>query len=123
MQPSTRAWSVCPTRCTGDNRQEMRHPNHIQIRFVVAMAALLAALSPPARAEERIVNFYDWSNYMAPGVLEDYTRESGVQGAYETVAPNETLDTRPMAGKSGYDFVVPTAYSLQRQIPAHVFQK
>jgi putrescine transport system substrate-binding protein len=94
-----------------------------QIRYVVVMAAALAVLSPPAQAEERIVNFYNWSNYMAPDVLEDFTRETGIKVVYDTFDANETLETRLLAGKSGYDVVVPTAYFLQRQIRAGVFQK
>src|SRR5712672_2050534 len=94
-----------------------------QIRSVIAIAAVLALLSPRARAEERTVNFYNWSNYMAPGVLEDFTRETGIKVVYDTFDANETLETRLLAGKSGYDVVVPTAYFLQRQIKANIFQK
>ncbi len=93
------------------------------IRFVAVVAAAFALLSPPAKAEERIVNFYNWSNYMAPGVLEDFTRETGIKVVYDTFDANETLETRLLAGRSGYDVVVPTAYFLQRQITAKVFQK
>src|SRR5207253_7930238 len=82
-----------------------------------------ASLSPPAKAEERTVNFYNWSNYMAPGVLEDFTRETGIKVVYDTFDANETLETKLLAGKSGYDVVVPTGYFLQRQITAGVFQK
>src|SRR3979411_612049 len=92
-------------------------------RFVAAVAAVLALLSPSARAEERTVNFYDWSSYMAPGVLEDFTKQTGIKVVYDTFDANETLETRLLAGKSGYDVVVPTAYFLQRQILANVFQK
>jgi len=92
-------------------------------RFVVGFAAVLALLSPSAKAEERTVNFYNWSNYMAPEVLEDFTRETGIKVVYDTFDANETLETRLLAGKSGYDVVVPTAYFLQRQIAANVFQK
>src|SRR5580692_1766208 len=95
----------------------------MHFRFVAAMAAILALLAPPASAQERTVNFYNWSNYMAPGVLEDFTRETGIKVVYDTFDANETLETRLLAGKSGYDVVVPTAYFLQRQITAHIFQK
>jgi putrescine transport system substrate-binding protein len=88
-----------------------------------AVAAALLMLPPPAGAEERIVNFYNWSSYMAPGVLDDFTRETGIKVVYDTFDANETLETRLLAGKSGYDVVVPTAYFLQRQIKAGVFQK
>jgi putrescine transport system substrate-binding protein len=95
-----------------------------QIRTAIAVAATLAALSPPsAKAEQRTVNFYNWSNYMAPDVLEDFTKETGIKVVYDTFDANETLETRLLAGKSGYDVVVPTAYFLQRQITAKVFQK
>src|ERR1700738_4587208 len=92
-------------------------------RFVVGFAAVLALLSPSAKAEERTVNFYNWSNYMAPEVLEDFTRETGIKVVYDTFDANETLETRLLAGKSGYDVVVPTAYFLQRQVSANIFQK
>jgi putrescine transport system substrate-binding protein len=90
---------------------------------LVVLVAALALLSPSVKAEQRTVNFYNWSNYMAPGVLEDFTRETGIKVVYDTFDANETLETRLMAGKSGYDVVVPTAYFLQRQITANIFQK
>jgi putrescine transport system substrate-binding protein len=94
-----------------------------QIRLVAALAAALALPSLAARAQERTVNFYNWSNYVAPGVLEDFTKQTGIKVVYDTFDANETLETRLLAGKSGYDVVVPTAYFLQRQITANIFQK
>ena len=97
--------------------------NRARVPMVAALAVLLALLAPAARAQQRIVNFYNWSNYIAPGVLEDFTRETGIKVVYDTFDANETLETRLLAGKSGYDVVVPTAYFLQRQITANVLQK
>ena len=94
-----------------------------QFRSAIALAATLSLLSAYAQAQGRTVNFYNWSSYMAPGVLEDFTRETGIKVVYDTFDANETLETRLLAGKSGYDVVVPTAYFLQRQIKANVFQK
>jgi putrescine transport system substrate-binding protein len=94
-----------------------------KIRLAVATAAAVALSSQPTMGAERTVNFYNWSNYVAPGVLEDFTRETGIKVVYDTFDANETLETRLLAGKSGYDVVVPTAYFLQRQIKAGVFQK
>src|SRR5213082_462337 len=93
-----------------------------RIRTAMAIAALLS-LASAAGAEERVVNFYNWSNYMAPGVLEDFTKETGIKVVYDTFDANETLETRLLAWKSGYDVVVPTGYFLQRQITAKVFLK
>src|SRR5256886_3049255 len=67
----------------------MRDWSRTQIGCIAAMAAVLALLSPQAKAEERIVNFYNWSNYMAPGVLEDFTRETGIKVVYDTFDANE----------------------------------
>src|ERR1700758_4266876 len=89
----------------------------------LSIVSMLLAMPALAKAEERTVNFYNWSSYMAPGVLEDFTRETGIKVVYDTFDANETLETRLLAGKSGYDVVVPTAYFLQRQIRANVFQK
>ncbi|WP_316206592.1 MULTISPECIES: polyamine ABC transporter substrate-binding protein [unclassified Bradyrhizobium] len=90
------------------------------LHFLVAAALLLSL--PPVFGADRVVNFYNWSNYMAPGVLDDFTKETGIKVVYDTFDANETLETRLLAGKSGYDVVVPTAYFLQRQIKARIFQ-
>jgi putrescine transport system substrate-binding protein len=92
------------------------------LRLVVLTASMLAT-GFSAQAQQQTVNFYNWSNYMAPGVLEDFTKETGIKVVYDTFDANETLETRLLAGKSGYDVVVPTAYFLQRQIAANIFQK
>src|SRR5689334_21062543 len=93
-----------------------------RLALAVALAAA-AILSAPARSADRVVNFYNWSNYVAPDVLETFTKETGIKVVYDTFDANETLETRLLAGKSGYDVVVPTAYFLQRQIKANIFQK
>jgi len=89
--------------------------------------ALLAAVAVmPAAAQvkkDRIVNVYNWSDYIAPGIVEDFSRETGITVRYDTFDSNDTLETKLLAGKSGYDLVVPTAYFLERQIKAGVFQK
>jgi putrescine transport system substrate-binding protein len=95
--------------------------NVVLVATLVAVSGVLSA--PAARAQERVVNLYNWSNYMAPGVLDDFTKETGIKVVYDTFDANETLETRLLAGKSGYDVVVPSAYFLQRQVSANIFQK
>ncbi len=94
--------------------------------FSVVAAFVLglgAGSTPRADAVERAVNFYNWSSYIAPGVIEAFTEQTGIKVVYDTFDGNETLETRLLAGKSGYDVVVPTAYFLQRQIGANIFRK
>src|SRR5271169_449560 len=91
--------------------------------LVVAAAALAALWTPPAAAQERIVNVYNWSDYIEPTVIEDFTKQTGIKVRYDTFDSNDTLETKLLAGKSGYDVVVPTAYFLARQIQAGIFLK
>ena len=91
--------------------------------ITVLLAALLAALSGPQAATQRFVNVYNWSDYIEPSVLEDFTKETNIRVKYDTFDSNDTLETKLLAGKSGYDVVVPTAYFLERQIKAGLFQK
>jgi len=72
---------------------------------------------------DRVVNVYNWSDYIAPDVLDDFTRKTGIKVRYDTFDSNDTVEAKLLAGKSGYDVVVPTAYFLERQIKAGIFQK
>lgn len=93
------------------------------LRIILLLPLLTSVVATPAGAEQRVVNFFNWSNYIAPGVLENFSKETGIKVVYDTFDGNETLETRLLAGRSGYDVVVPTAYFLQRQIKANIFQK
>ena len=98
----------------------------MRLSFVVPVVALVA-LGPwaagSAPAQEKRVYFYNWSDYVDPTVLADFTRDTGIAVTYDTFDANELLETKLLAGKSGYDVVVPTGYFLERQIKAGVFQK
>ena len=92
------------------------------MRISGVMLAVLGALLPlSATAQQRTLNVYNWSDYIDPQVLADFTRETGIKVQYDTFDANEVLETKLLAGKSGYDIVVPTAYFLERQIKASVF--
>ena len=92
---------------------------------IVAAAAIVAGILAisPAAPQNRVVNVYNWSDYIDPDVLIQFTRETGIKVQYDTFDANETLETKLLAGKSGYDVVVPTAYFLERQVRAGVFRK
>ena len=88
-------------------------------------AALVASLFGDSAAAQtkRIINVYNWSDYIEPTVIEAFARETGIAVRYDTFDSNDTLETKLLAGRAGYDVVVPTAYFLERQIKAGVFQK
>jgi putrescine transport system substrate-binding protein len=91
--------------------------------FFIAAIFVIATFVPAAAQEERVVNVYNWSDYIDPKVLDDFKKETGIKVQYDTFDANETLETKLLVGKSGYDVVVPTAYFLERQIKGGVFQK
>ena len=88
-------------------------------------AADSAAAAAPAvdTDAEKVVNVYNWSDYIEPTVLEEFTKETGVKVNYEVMDSNELLETKLVAGRTGYDVVVPSASFLSRQIKAGVYQK
>jgi putrescine transport system substrate-binding protein len=89
-----------------------------------AIAAAVAVLwTASADAQGQVVNVYNWSDYIEPTVIENFTKETGIKVRYDTFDSNDTLETKLLAGKSGYDVVVPTGFFLERQIKAGVFQK
>jgi putrescine transport system substrate-binding protein len=90
---------------------------------VALFAALLAAVPRLNAQPQRVVNFYNWSDYIAPTVLDDFSKATGIKVRYDTFDSNDTLEAKLLAGKSGYDVVVPTAYFLARQIQAGIFLK
>src|SRR6185436_11386740 len=71
---------------------------------------------------EKVVNVYNWSDYIDPAVLEDFQKETGVKVEYEVMDSNELLETKLVAGRTGYDVVVPSASFLARQIKAGIYQ-
>lgn len=91
-------------------------------KHLVALLACIAVAIAPARAKERVVNIFNWSDYIDPGVLEDFTRETGVKVIYDTYDSNEMLEARLLAGSTGYDIVAPSATFLERQIKAGVLK-
>ena len=87
-------------------------------------AASDAAQAPAAPAEEeKVVNVYNWSDYIDPATLEEFTAETGIKVNYDVFDSNEVLETKLLAGKTGYDVVVPGAAFMERQIKAGVFRK
>ena len=94
-----------------------------KIGIVCAALAVISGGAGPSWAQQKTVNVYNWSDYIDPRVIEEFTRETGVKVVYDTYDSNETLETRLLAGKTGYDVVVPSATFLQRQIQAGIYQK
>jgi putrescine transport system substrate-binding protein len=67
-----------------------------------------SAFALPARAEDRVLNIYNWTDYIDPAVLERFQQETGITVHYDVFDSLETLEAKLLAGHSGYDIVVPS---------------
>jgi putrescine transport system substrate-binding protein len=121
-----RPW-VIPAFAGGRRQAERRrwffvHAAHTAICLGLAVATVL--LSGSVRAQkQRVVNYYNWSDYQDPTVLDAFIKETGIKARYDTFDSNDTLEAKLLAGRSGYDVVVPSAYFLARQIKAGIFRQ
>src|SRR6202161_2955 len=104
-------------------RHKIRRVAAASGRALLFAGLFIATFTPAHPDPERVVNFYNWSDYIDPVVLERFTAETGIKVRYDTFDSNDTLEAKLLAGKTGYDVVVPTGYFLARQIAAGVFQK
>lgn len=86
-----------------------------------AVIALGLAASLPVQAQET-VNFFNWSDYIAEDTLAKFEKETGIKVTYDVFDSNEVLEAKLLAGRSGFDLVVPSATFMARQIQAGVFQ-
>lgn len=91
------------------------------MKKLLLAGASLALLAGAAAAED--VRVYNWSDYIDEDLLEKFEAETGLNLIYDVFDSNELLETKMLAGGSGYDVVVPSGTFLQRQITAGAFQK
>src|ERR1700724_963182 len=69
----------------------------------------------------KVLNLYIWSDYLAPTTLSDFEKQTGIKVHAAYFDTNETLETKLLAGSSGFDIVVPTASYFERQIKAGAY--
>ncbi len=92
------------------------------IQGAVLALAVGITMSSGAFAESK-VHVYNWSDYISKSVLEDFTAQTQIKVVYDVFDSNEALEGKLLAGRSGYDVVVPSDHFLARQINAGAFGK
>jgi putrescine transport system substrate-binding protein len=94
--------------------------------FTLAVSAQAADKSADAKtaAEEKQLNIYNWSDYITKDTITNFEKETGIKVQYDVYDSNQMLESKLMAGKTGYDIVVPTASPyMVRQIGLKILQK
>ena len=100
-------------------------PNRLPRLLAVAASLAAALLAPAAHAapEPKVLNIYNWSDYIADDTLKNFEKETGIKVNYDNYDTNEILHGKLVAGRTGYDIVVPSAHFAKMQIEAGLFQK
>jgi len=87
---------------------------------LLAAAGLTFAVGAQAAGT---VHIYNWSDYIGETTLADFQKDTGIKPVYDVFDSNETLEGKLLAGRTGYDVVVPSNHFLGKQIKAGAFQK
>jgi putrescine transport system substrate-binding protein len=88
-----------------------------------AASAAPAAPAAPVNTEEKVLNVYNWPDYIAKDMIANFEKETGIKVNYQTFENNEALNAKLVAGNSGYDIVVPGSTFAKGQIEAGLLQK
>ena len=99
----------------------------MSLKSVVASAAavvgLLAGTSVFAQEEEKILNIYNWSDYIAEDTIRNFEKETGIKVRYDNFDNNEIVHAKLVAGKTGYDIVVPSSNWAKLQLDGGLLRK
>lgn len=90
------------------------------MRLVASL--LVFAFALPLQAEEKVLNLYNWADYVPVGALQRFQAETGIKVKYDTFDSAEVLESKLLTGGSGYDVVVPSSSVLARSIGAKALQ-
>src|SRR5688572_9126194 len=86
-------------------------------------ALMLSAAAVTAQEEEKILNVYNWSDYIGEDTLRNFEKETGIKVRYDNFDNNEIVHAKLVAGKTGYDIVVPSSYWAKIQADGGLLAK
>jgi putrescine transport system substrate-binding protein len=93
------------------------------LRAATALVTAALAAVAPAQEEEKFLNVYNWSDYIAEDTIRNFEKETGIKVRYDNFDNNEILHAKLVAGKTGYDIVVPSSNWAKLQIDGGLFRK
>jgi putrescine transport system substrate-binding protein len=91
--------------------------------LVLALGLALAVPLSMAQEEEKVLNVYNWSDYIAEDTLKNFEKETGIKVRYDNFDNNEILHAKLVAGKTGYDIVVPSSNWAKLQADGGLLRK
>jgi len=91
--------------------------------FIVLAAAAALGTGAVRAADPKVLNIYNWSDYIAEDTIKNFEKETGIKVRYDNYDTNEVLHAKLVAGKTGYDIVVPGSHFAKTQIEGGLLQK
>jgi len=96
-------------------------------RKALTLAGSTAFVAMPfvhrAKAEDKILNVYNWADYIGETTIEDFQKASGIAVTYDTYSSTDEMQAKMLAGSTGYDVVDMAGISLPRFVTAGIYQK
>ena len=92
-------------------------------RSGLALAAILASSPTLAQEEEKVLNIYNWSDYIAEDTIANFEKETGIKVRYDNFDNNEIVHAKLVAGKTGYDIIVPSSNWAKLQLDGGLLRK
>ena len=93
------------------------------VTAAVASSAMWWAGPAAAQQEEKVLNIYNWSDYIAPDTIANFEKETGIKVRYDNFDNNEIVHAKLVAGKTGYDIVVPSSNWAKLQADGGLLRK
>lgn len=90
---------------------------------LLAAAVMATGLTVAHAQEDKVLNIYNWSDYISPDLIANFEKETGIKVRYDNFDNNEILHAKLVAGKTGYDIVVPSSNWASLQLQGGIFQK
>ncbi len=87
-------------------------------KFVYCFVLLLGVLSV-SQGQAKEVRIYNWTDYIDPELIEQFTKKTGINVIYDTFDSNDVLLAKSLTGNSGYDIVVPSDFTVAYLIQAN----
>ena len=91
--------------------------------LVLALSLALAAPLSLAQEEEKVLNVYNWSDYIAEDTIRNFEKETGIKVRYDNFDNNEIVHAKLVAGKTGYDIVMPSSNWAKLQADGGLLRK
>lgn len=99
----------------------MRKTRYALIGVIAGLLAVSAAVVVAA-GKDRVVHVFNWTNYIDDAAIPAFESKTGIKVVYDLMDSNDALEGKLLAGRSGYDIVVPTSNFFAEQLRAGLYQ-